>query len=172
MWRTELTTRPDAAARVAELVRRLDLQPHPEGGHYREHFRAAATVQPGDTRPPRCALTSIDFVLARGEFSAWHRVASDEAWHWLEGEALRLWLLPPALDAVHAVVLHLAGEEALPRHVVPAGWWQAVEPLGAYAYVGAAVGPGFEFADFSFGRDEPALREALARRRPDLLRLL
>jgi hypothetical protein len=58
------------------------------------------------------------------------------------------------------------------RHVVPAGWWQAAEPAGALAYAGATVGPGFDFKDFSFGRDDPGLCEALRLRHSELLRLL
>jgi predicted cupin superfamily sugar epimerase len=59
-----------------------------------------------------------------------------------------------------------------PRHVVPADWWQAAEPMGAFAYVGATVGPGFDFADFAFGRDDAALRAALPGLAPELKRLL
>ena len=122
----------------------------------------------------RSALTCIDFLLVDGERSAWHRVASDEAWHLLEGGPLRLWLAPPALDRIDAVELARADGVRAPRHVVPAGWWQAAEPLAGcgHAYVGATVGPGFEFADFAFGRDDAALRGALGALRPDLLRLL
>jgi predicted cupin superfamily sugar epimerase len=54
------------------------------------------------------------------------------------------------------------GRSGSRRHVVPADWWQAAEPLGDYAYVGATVGPGFDFADFSFGRDDPAVPNAAA----------
>jgi predicted cupin superfamily sugar epimerase len=168
----------DDAARAAALITALGLAPHPEGGWYRELFRSAAAVQPGDARPARAALTSIDFLLCGGQFSAWHRVGSDEAWHLLEGAPLRLWLAPPDLSAFGAVDLQpvaaMQGRpaHAAPRHVVPAGWWQAAEPLGAYSYVGATVGPGFDFADFDFGRDDPALRQALAARAPQLQRLL
>lgn len=158
--------------RAAELVRDLDLQPHPEGGYFREIFRSTSAVQPGDARPARSALTTIDFLLARGQFSAWHRVLSDEVWHLLEGGPLRLWLLSPALDAMESVDLAPAGQGLAPRHVVPAHWWQAAEPLGDFAYTGATVGPGFEFADFSFLRDEPAGREALDLLDPALKRLL
>jgi predicted cupin superfamily sugar epimerase len=159
--------------RATALVRALRLVPHPEGGHYREVFRSAATVQPGDGRPVRAAITTIDFVLARGECSAWHRVSSDEVWHLLEGGALRLWLLSPALDRVEAVTLGAVdGDGTGPRHVVPAGVWQAAEPLGDFAYVGATVGPGFDFADFAFLRDDPAASAGLAALRPDLARLL
>lgn len=142
------------SARADELVRTLGLVPHPEGGHYAEVFRSAVRVQ--TTRGERSALTSIDFLLRAGECSAWHRVRSDEVWHLLEGGPLLLWLLPPDLSRVDRVEL-----ARVRRHVVPADWWQAAEPAGDFAYVGATVGPGFEFADFSFGRDDAALRAAL-----------
>lgn len=136
---------------------RLGLRPHPEGGWYGEVFRSAATVQPGDGRAPRAALTTIDFLLARGQHSAWHRVRSDEAWHLLEGGPLRLWLVPPDLSHTESIDL----DDVRRRHVVPADWWQAAEPLADFAYVGATVGPGFDFADFDFGRSDAALCAAL-----------
>ena len=152
--------------------------------------------------PARHTLTSIDFLLLAGQCSAWHRVAADEAWHLLEGGPLRLWLVPPDLGRVFHVDLAPADAHGRrPRHVVPAMWWQAAElvagsvagsvagqvaePLAAaspqaagvadgpgFAYVGASVGPGFDFADFTFGRDDPALRRALQALQPDTLRLL
>jgi hypothetical protein len=159
--------------RVAQLKAWLQLRPHPEGGHFREVFRSAAVVDPLDGRPQRQALTVIDFLLADGERSAWHRVESDEAWHLLEAGPLRLWLVPSTLDRLESVVLGAAGPNgAAPRHVVPAGWWQAAEPLGAFALVGATVGPGFEFADFAFGRESADFTEALRRLDPGALRLL
>ncbi len=145
-------------ARAQALVAELGLQPHPEGGFYAEVFRSTRPVQPGDPRPARSALTTIDFLLARGQCSAWHRVRSDEVWHLLEGEGLRLWLAPPDLSRFEAVAL---GATTRRRHVVPADWWQAAEPQGDFAYVGATVGPGFDFADFGFGRDDAALCAAL-----------
>lgn len=160
---------PPLPARAAQLVQSLQLAPHPEGGWYRETFRSAAGVQPADVRPPRAALTSIDFLLVHGQFSAWHRVRSDEAWHLLEGESLTLWLQPPDGGPVQEVVLSAATRRS---HVVPADWWQAAEPGGALAYVGATVGPGFDFADFSFGREDAKLCAGLRAQRPDLLRLL
>lgn len=168
------STQPGTPPRAQALIDTLALQPHPEGGWYREIFRAAATVQPADARDPRRALTSIDFLLCAGQCSAWHRVRSDEAWHLLEGAPLRLWLLPPDLSVLLDVVLQPVGGTpgAAPRHVVPADWWQAAEPLGDFSYVGATVGPGFEFADFAFGRDDPALCAALPRLAPALQRLL
>jgi predicted cupin superfamily sugar epimerase len=162
-----------AEGRAGELVRTLQLQPHPEGGYYREVFRSPHQVAPLDARGARSALTTIDFLLARGQFSAWHRVASDEAWHLLEGGPLRLSLMPPELDRIDIVELGGSASAIVLRHVVPAHWWQAAEPLGDFAYVGATVAPGFDFADFSFGRDAVVeMRDAITRLRPELLRLL
>jgi predicted cupin superfamily sugar epimerase len=158
--------------RADALIAALQLQPHPEGGHYRELWRATQQVMPQDGRSGRAALTSIDFLLRRGEFSAWHRVASDEVWHLLEGGPLRLWLMPPTLDRVAAVDLAPVSAIARPHHTVPAHWWQAAEPLGDYAYAAATVGPGFEFADFGFLRDDDAGRAALTRLDALGLRLL
>ena len=166
------SSNPLSDGRAAELVRWLGLQAHPEGGWYRETFRSPHPVQPGDGRPPRSALTTIDFLLARGQFSAWHRVASDEVWHLVEGGPLRLWLMPPSLDALHEVTLGNVGMNQAPRHTVPAHWWQAAEPLAsAYALCGATVGPGFDFSDFAFLRDDDDALAALKRLRPDLVRL-
>lgn len=155
--------------RAAALVLSLGLLPHPEGGHYREVFRSARTVQALPDGPPCAALTTIDFLLARGEFSAWHRVRSDEVWHLLEGGPLRLWIVSPAAGGVQAVDLAVGGPQ---HHVVPADAWQAAEPLGDFAYCGATVGPGFDFADFSFGRDDAALCSGLQQWAPTLARLL
>lgn len=159
--------------RGATLRQALQLQPHPEGGDFRELFRSAQVVQPQDGRPERSALTCIDFLLEAGQCSAWHRVASDEAWHLLEGGPLRLWLVPPDLSAMTYVDLSPVDDQGhAPRHVVPAHWWQAAEPLGALAYVGATVGLGFEFEDFRFGREDAGLCEALRRPPGGLARLL
>jgi hypothetical protein len=161
--------RASLPAQAADLVQRLALAPHPEGGFYREVYRSAARVRPDDGRGERAALTTIDFLLARGQHSAWHRVASDEAWHLLEGGPLRLWCIAPTLDRLEVVTLEAGARRG---HVVPAQAWQAAEPLGDYAWCAATVGPGFDFADFSFGRDQPALVGALARLEPALRRLL
>lgn len=179
-------------SRAAALVQALGLSRHPEGGWYAEVFRSAQAVQPLAATPAdaaaaaparRSALTTIDFVIEPGQFSAWHRVRSDEVWHLLEGPGLLLWLLPPDLSRLQCVRLGAVAAEApgrRPRHVVPAHWWQAAEPLpptlpdggDGFAYVGATVGPGFDFADFAFGRDHAELVSALARLDAAALRLL
>ena len=158
-----MPSRTDIAPRAAQLIEQLGLQPHPEGGHYREVFRSPQAVRTDDARGPRSALTTIDFLLLRGQFSAWHRVASDEVWHLLEGGPLRLWLMAPGGGRCEHVDLAPVSAGSRPRHTVPAGWWQAAEPLAEFAYVGATVGPGFDFADFSFLRadDHGAARAQL-----------
>ncbi len=158
-------------ARAEELVSRLALAPHPEGGHYRELFRSPRTVQPADDRPPRSALTTILYLLPAGAHSRWHRVASDEVWHLLEGGPLELLLAPPALDRVERIRAGAALAAEGPVQVAPAGWWQAARSLGDYALCGCTVGPGFDFADFTMLRDDPAAAAALARLSPALAAL-
>lgn len=168
---------PDCAAilkmhsRALELIGALRLSPHPEGGYYRETWRSPARVSwPG--LPERSALTTIYFLLAAGGFSAWHRVTSDEVWNWHEGDALELLLAPEDCSRVVRHRLGRVGDTCEPAITVPAGWWQAARPLGEYALCGCAVAPGFDFADFSFLRDQPAARDAIERVAPDLVALL
>lgn len=131
---------------AADLIQRLGLLPHPEGGHFRETFRSTRMV---DTpRGPRPALTSIYFLLAEGEVSRWHAVESDETWYLHEGGPLDLFLAPPGVDRLEVVRLGPVAAGGVPSFTVPAGWWQAAKPAGAFALVGCAVGPGFVFADF------------------------
>ena len=139
--------------RAAELIERLGLQPHPEGGYFAEVYRSASTVTPGDGRAVRAALTTIFFLLVEGQISAWHRVLSDEVWHFYEGDPLALtWT---DVDGANAVtqVLGPAGPDQRPIAVVPAGCWQTARPRpsGAYTLVGCTVAPGFEYEDFELG---------------------
>ena len=131
-------------ARARELIDTLGLTPHPEGGWYRQVFKSNERVTRLSDGAQRSALTTIYFLLVEGTFSAWHRVKSDEAWHFYEGDAIE--------------VLTRVGENTVPQiarldanqrmHVVRAGEWQAARTLGAYTLVGCTVGPGFEFDDF------------------------
>lgn len=158
--------------RAAALIQLLDLAPHPEGGYYRELYRAPASVQPDDDRGPRSALTTIYFLLASGHMSRWHRVLSDEVWHLYEGGPLTLYLADPEVHELQSVELTAASATHAPVHAVPARWWQAARCASGYALVGCTVGPGFEFADFSFLRDEPLLTKALREHRPEWTDLL
>lgn len=148
--------------RAAELIANLALAPHPEGGFFREVHRSAFSVRPGDGRPERAALTVIYFLLADGQASRWHRVASDEAWHFLEGDPLELYEADAEFTRVTTTTLGpFAAGIAAPVHVVGAGRWQAARSAGAYTLVACTVGPGFDFADFEMLRDRPAEADAL-----------
>lgn len=131
---------------------------HPEGGRFQEVFRSALKVQAADGRR-RSALTHIYFSLRSGEVSHFHRVASDEVWNLYQGKGLRLILWEEAQPS--PVVVELSAEGGEFCHVVPAGVWQAADPLGdAEVLVGCSVGPGFDFEDFSLldPHGEPARR--------------
>lgn len=143
--------------RAAELIRTLALQPHPEGGYFAQIYRSASTVTPDDGRGTRRALTTIYFLLVEGQTSAWHRVRSDEVWHFYEGDPLALtWTdVDGACEVTQTlgpVDLASAGGGQVPVAVVPAGCWQTARPLGAYTLVGCTVAPGFEYEDFELSR--------------------
>ena len=133
--------------RAKELIKQLSLEPHPEGGYFREIFRSAHEVRPLDERSSRSALTTIYFLLVKSQHSRWHRVASDEAWHFYEGDPLELYWID-GHDVVHREVLGIASANTHPACVVPSGCWQAARPLGEYSLMGCTVAPGFEFQDF------------------------
>src|SRR6266480_2328993 len=114
--------------RAADLIGELRLEPHPEGGYFREVFRSPHKVKPMDERSERSALTTIYFLLVKGQHSRWHRVASDEAWHFYEGEPLVLYWIDDR-DRLHEEVL----KNDRPLCVVPAGCWQAASPRGEYS---------------------------------------
>jgi len=138
--------------RAKDLISELGLQPHPEGGYFREVFRSTHKVQPLVERSPRSALTTIYFLLTKGQHGCWHRVASDEAWHFYEGDPLEVYWIDEK-EVVHQEVLGTGRSTAHPMCVVPAGCWQAARPLGEYSFLGCTVAPGFEFQDFEMLSD-------------------
>jgi predicted cupin superfamily sugar epimerase len=147
--------------RASTLVEQLGLEPHPEGGYFREIHRSSAIVRPGDDRSVRAAVTSIYFLLAAGQHSRWHRVRSDEIWHFYEGDPLEILVSAPSLQHVERLIVSSVTGAGRLVQVVPPGWWQAARPQGAYSLVGCTVAPGFEFGDFNFLRDAPGALRAL-----------
>jgi predicted cupin superfamily sugar epimerase len=123
------------------LIKILSLEPHPEGGHYRESFR-------DETSGTRPYSTAIIFLLKAGEVSRWHRVDAAEVWHFYRGAPLELrigtesYVLGPDID-----------EAQVPQLVVPPNVWQAAKSLGDYTLVGCTVAPGFDFSKFEMARD-------------------
>jgi uncharacterized protein len=126
-----------------EIIRLLDLKPHPEGGFFRETFRDSRAGDGG-----RAASTAIYFLLAGGERSRWHKVDAAEIWHWYAGAPLALGI---AGDGAGKRVVTLGSDlaaSAAPQAVVPANAWQQAESLGDWTLVGCTVAPGFEFSAF------------------------
>ncbi len=147
--------------RIQTLIDSLQLQPHPEGGYYREIFRSESAVGANGGRGERRALTVIYFLLTAGQHSRWHCVLSDEAWSHLEGDALMLFCFDAENRRLTNVQLGHDDPENESVHVVPAGVWQAAQPLGEYTLVSCCVGPGFEFGDFGLAADHPDAAEAI-----------
>jgi predicted cupin superfamily sugar epimerase len=129
-----------------EIIARLDLAPHPEGGHYRETWGAEDRVA---GQPERPTGTCIHFLLQQGETSHWHRVDATEIWHFHAGAPLVLSMAQcdagPRAD--HHLGPDLAGGET-PQLIVPPLWWQAARSTGAWTLVSCTVSPGFRFEGF------------------------
>jgi len=139
-----------------QIIAALGLQPHPEGGWYRETWRAPAP------EGARAAGTAIYYLLEVDQFSHWHRVDAAEVWHFYAGGPLSLTLSPDGCDAQ----AHLLGPDVLagqtPQLVVPAGWWQCATSMGAFSLVGCTVAPGFTFEGFELAAPDwrPTPRKA------------
>lgn len=133
------------------IIAHLDLRPHPEGGWYRQTWQ-------GPDREGRASGTAILFLLKAGERSHWHRVDADEIWLWHAGAPLRLSIGKTAAAHTRLGPDVLAGET--PQAVVPAGHWQAAEPLGDWTLVSCTVSPGFRFAGFELAAPGWSLPDA------------
>ncbi|HET9474618.1 MAG TPA: cupin domain-containing protein [Steroidobacteraceae bacterium] len=135
-------------ASAATLIAHLQLEPHPEGGWYREVHRSATLLE--TARGPRAALTSIYFLLEQQQHSRWHVVTSDEVWHFTCGAPLELLSYEPRSRVFQRRMLGLPQEGQEPSLVVNAGEWQAARSTGEWSLVSCDVAPGFDFEDFSF----------------------
>ncbi|MFM0647773.1 cupin domain-containing protein [Paraburkholderia bryophila] len=150
-----------AATAKDQLIRRFDLKPHPEGGFFSETYRSAGRVmRDGEPAQTRSASTAIYYLLCDGAHSAWHRIKSDEVWHFYAGEPLNVHVL----DENGALITHKLGNalmhpDAVFQAVVPAGLWFAAECAdpATFALVGCTVAPGFEFSEFELA-DVDALK--------------
>jgi predicted cupin superfamily sugar epimerase len=148
---------------IQNLIHQYNLLPHPEGGYFKETYRSKESIPtsglPSRFPGERTFSTAIYFLLLKDLFSAFHRIKSDECWHFYEGDSLK----------VH--VLHLNGSYELIQlgrnreqgevyqAIVPAGAWFASETTGEYSFVGCSVAPGFDFADFELARASELITE-------------
>lgn len=140
-------------SRAEQLIRGLSLQPHPEGGHYVEVHRSSA-------------VTTIYFLLMAGEVSRWHRIRSEEIWHFYEGAPLELLQLTPSGTELERIILGPYGDRQQPVYCVPSDHWQAARSRGDYTLVGCTVAPAFQFADFALLKDTPDLAQIVTGRHP------
>lgn len=126
---------------ATDIIRKLQLKPHPEGGHFRETFRDTRLVE------GRPASTAIFFLLARGERSHWHRIDAVEVWHFYAGAPLKLEIVDGSKEEIVRLGPGVHADE-IPQVTVPARAWQAAESLGDWTLCGCTVAPGFDFAGF------------------------
>jgi uncharacterized protein len=141
---------------AAHWIRELQLSPHPEGGYYRVTYSSQLSIArmalPSNFHGDRAASTAIYFLLTEKEFSAFHRIASDELWHFYAGNALQILAIDP--DGVLSE-LRLDGTGSF-QAMVPAGSWFAsrLVDMSGFALVGCTVAPGFDFAEFELAKRE------------------
>lgn len=131
---------------ATDIVDLLGLEPHPEGGWYKQMF---ADEVPGG----RPYSTAIYYLLEGGPAGRWHRVDSAEVWHYYAGAPLRLTISPDGVRTSEQVLGQDLLDGQRPQIIVPRGEWQAAQSLGNWTLVGCTVAPGFEFAHFEMAED-------------------
>ena len=149
---------------IPNLVRLLELKPHPEGGFYKETYRSELIISeknlPERFEGDRSCLTSIYYLLLSDSFSAFHRIKQDEIWHFYLGSTLSLHLISEAGEYRCILIGNKLEQNNVLQYTVPAGYWFAaeVEEEDSFALVGCNVAPGFDFRDFELGKREDLLK--------------
>lgn len=147
---------------IEQLIDKLNLLQHPEGGFFREVYRSedefAAEVLPSRFAGNRTASTAIYYLLTAKDFSAFHRIQSDEIWHFYAGDPLEIYVIHPD-GTLEIKRLHATSEVALPMQIVPFGSWFAAKTTGAYTLSGCTVSPGFDFADFEMANASQLMQQ-------------
>nr|WP_298686527.1 cupin domain-containing protein [uncultured Dongia sp.] len=150
---------------IDKLVTRLKLAPHPEGGFYRETYRATETLPnaglPSRFHGNRAQSTAIYYLLRAGDRSKLHRIKSDEVWHFYDGDPLVIVAIAPNGQLTETTLGRDFASGQIPQHVVPAGHWFGAIPAkgSAFSLTGCTVAPGFDFADFELAQRDRLLAE-------------
>jgi hypothetical protein len=150
---------------VQSLVQQFNMLPHPEGGYYKETYRSLETIQhealPIRFGGNRYFSTAIYFLLEQGNFSAFHKIKSDECWHFYAGQSLLVYVLQPNGNlSIIRVGNNLEAGDTF-QYVVPANCWFASEPApeSDFSFVGCTVAPSFDFADFELVKASNLIKE-------------
>ncbi|MCD4698671.1 MAG: cupin domain-containing protein [Bacteroidales bacterium] len=145
-------------------INHLGLKQHPEGGYFREVYRAGEFIQkkglPSRYSSFRSFSTSIYFLLKGHEFSAFHRIKSDETWHFYEGEALVIYIILPDGKLATVRLGQNPDKKEIFQFTIPKGAWFAAKPetTGTFSLVGCTVAPGFDFDDFELGEKKKLIK--------------
>ncbi|MDY0189604.1 MAG: cupin domain-containing protein [Desulfuromonas sp.] len=150
---------------LQKLIERYDLIPHPEGGFYREVYRSGQSVISSAVSSTRPAITHIYFLLVSGQVSRLHKVCHDEIWNFYAGAPLRLLTFANGVTSEHL----LGADNGHHVEIISGGCYQGAETTGAYSLVGCSVAPGFDFADFSFLRDDAEQKQMVEVSAPELI---
>ena len=161
---------------VNTLIQRYGLESHPEGGWYKQSYKSneqiAARALPERFGTSRVFSTAIYFLLEKGNFSAFHRIKSDECWHFYAGDPLLIYIIEQTgeLKVISLGSDHESGQSF--QYVVPANCWFASRPApeSEYCFVGCTVSPGFEFDDFELA-DTTALSTIYPQHKPIIIEL-
>ncbi|MCF6270854.1 MAG: cupin domain-containing protein [Melioribacteraceae bacterium] len=147
-----------------QWISKLNLNPHPEGGFYREVYRSdevlLSTSLDERYTGSRSISTSIYFLLKENQFSAFHKIKSDELWHFYDGSAIKLYIISEdGKLEIKKVGINISDNE-FPQITIPKNVWFAAEPIDkeSYTLVGCTVAPGFDFNDFELGERKDLLQ--------------
>ena len=139
---------------IDQLIRKFNLQRHPEGGWYTQTYKSTeqipANALPNRFNGDRSFSTAIYFLLERRNFSAFHKIKSDECWHFYSGDPLHIYVIQPTGELKTIILGNDFEKEHTFQFIVPANCWFASRPApnSKYCFVGCTVAPGFEFGDF------------------------
>ena len=148
-----------------EIIRKLGLEPHPEGGFFKETYRSEASIEQDDLGVEfmgrRSFSTAIYFLLTSDSFSALHRIRQDEIWHYYDGSPIKLHMINPAGQYSFVIIGRDLSAGQVPQYVVEAGTWfgATVENEDDFTLLGCTVSPGFDFRDFQLAKRDEMLQE-------------
>lgn len=158
--------------RSEELIRLLQLIPHPEGGYYREVYRSADTVISTKGGDVRNAVTDIYFLLTADKPSRFHRVVHDEIWNYYEGDPVEILEINPDTLEFSSTVLGCRRSVIRYKHFIKSNTWQAARTIGDYSLAGCTVAPGFDYSDLKFLKDDAIAGAAILKKYPGFAHLV